>query len=455
MAAKERKRAALTALRELAEELGLPVSRRKVDLSGPDFTALHAQVLEACTTEPQRSRAADALSRFRTATLPPLPVAQGAGGPAPPAVAPPASAAASAPAPETESPGEFRLRSTSCLFTWNNSGFANWNLESLWATFLLFLRGLHFVIEWTATMERSLQSKEQGRVHLHAFVDFKKAPDWTSLEAMRFLAGLPNASPTRARGDNIRVVKDQGHFYAWAWKEGTLYVATSGYEPWKDYAVKGLWIDDLWTQHKLSHDVYLEYAAQVRVGYVNRAKQVEAVRARERSAAQQKRRSEVAAQLAPLQNEFRAEVWSSLGPWFSQYQEVLPRYKFLVLQGASRTGKSTLARSLGGTPFIQTVQSALSPDLRGYDPHVHNYILFDNVNDMSFVLDYRALFQANNDVHTLGDSKTGMYSYDIWIWRVPIVITVDLSADWDQAEPWIHANSMHVFLRGPSWVQRI
>ena len=292
MAAKERKRAALTALRELAEELGLPVSRRKVDLSGPDFTALHAQVLEACTTEPQRSRAADALSRFRTATLPPLPVAQGAGGPAPPAVAPPASAAASAPAPETESPGEFRLRSTSCLFTWNNTGFANWNLESLWATFLLFLRGLHFVIEWTATMERSLQSKEQGRVHLHAFVEFKKAPDWTSLEAMRFLAGLPNASPTRARGDNIRVVKDQGHFYAWAWKEGTLYVATSGYEPWKDYAVKGLWIDDLWTQHKLSHDVYLEYAAQVRVGYVNRAKQVEAVRARERSAAQQKRRSE-------------------------------------------------------------------------------------------------------------------------------------------------------------------
>ena len=36
-----------------------------------------------------------------------------------------------------------------------------------------------------------------------------------------------------------------------------------------------------------------------------------------------------------------------------------------------------------------------------------------------------------------------------------VVITVDLSADWDQAEPWIHANSMHVFLRGPSWVQRI
>ena len=26
---------------------------------------------------------------------------------------------------------------------------------------------------------------------------------------------------------------------------------------------------------------------------------------------------------------------------------------------------------------------------------------------MKFILDYRALFQANNDIHTLGDSKTG------------------------------------------------
>ena len=79
---------------------------------------------------------------------------------------------------------------------------------------------------------------------------------------------------------------------------------------------------------------------------------------------------------------------------------------------------------------------------------------FDNVNDMQFVLDYRALFQANNDIHTLGDSKKGCYSYDVWLWRVPIVITVDMSATWDQNEPWIQANSTHVFLEGQSWVER-
>ena len=137
----------------------------------------------------------------------------------------------------------------------------------------------------------------------------------------------------------------------------------------------------------------------------------------------------------------------------NQYKRNLPCYEFLVLQGASRTGESMLARSIGGTPFIQTVQSAASPDLRGYDPSLHSYIVFDNVNDMSFVLNYKALLQANNDVHTLGDSKTGMYSYEIWTWIVPIVVTVDLSACWDQNETWIRDNSQRVFLNGPSWVE--
>ena len=75
-----------------------------------------------------------------------------------------------------------------------------------------------------------------------------------------------------------------------------------------------------------------------------------------------------------------------------------------------------------------TLQSATDLDLRNYDPDFHSYFLFDNVNDMKFVLDQRALFQSNNDVHTLGESKTGMYSYDVWLFQVPLVVTVDFEA---------------------------
>ena len=175
----------------------------------------------------------------------------------------------------------------------------------------------------------------------------------------------PNASPTRARGPDQRVVKDQGHFYCWAWKDGTEKVRTSGYEPWRDYSVKGIWIDELWSGHKLSHEVYLDYAARVRVGFANRLRQVEAVRTHEQSHRVRGERQAVAAALAPAQAAFQPWVAAALGPWMQQYTRELPRYHFLVLRGASRTGKSTLARGLGGTPFVQTVQSAKTPDPMG------------------------------------------------------------------------------------------
>ena len=81
--------------------------------------------------------------------------------------------------------------------------------------------------------------------------------------------------------------------------------------------------------------------------------------------------------------------------------------------------------------------------------------VFDNVNDMQFVLDYRAMFQANNDVHTLGESKTRMYSYQVWLWRIPLVITIDDSAEWDSSEPWVSENMFEVTLSGPSWVEHV
>ena len=348
-AAKERKRKAVVQLRELAQEVGVEQNRRKTDLSRADFAAAHATVRAVCRTAEQQQRADALLATFSgevESALPPVPAAAGQEAQPEPGAQPEPDAQA-----ETK---EFRFRSTSCLFTWNSKTFANWNLDVLWASLLTFLATLKFVGCWTATIERSLLSTLKGRIHLHVFVEFVSAVDWASLERMRFKGALPNASPTRARGDNMRVVKDQGHFYAWAWKEGTLKVGTSGaaiisqpkgfvndflqrliftcqnqakslgfetsgYEPWVDYAVKGCWIDELWTQHKLSHETYLHYAAQVRVGFVNRCKQVEAVQARERTAQQQKRRQEIAASLAPMQNAFRLDVLARLEPWWRQH----------------------------------------------------------------------------------------------------------------------------------------
>ena len=455
----------MDALRGLAEEVGVPHSRKKRDLPMAEFEELYALVVQACDL-PQKRKAEAALSDFKGTDMVRLPLLNPGGGrgagTVPAAVADvdgpvlnPAGIDGSVPAgavvEDVGDDGGFRLRCSSCLFTYNNRRFGAADKERLWERFLAFLRSSAFITEWTATMEHSLRSKMQGRLHLHVFVEFVKAIDWTSVTKMAFDGGLPNASPTVARGRDQRAVIDQGHFYAWAWKVGTVCVATSGHEPWLDYAVRGHWLDDLWAQHKLDHEKYIEYAAASRIGFLTRLKQAQALQEREREARFEVEQRQVAGRLSKQQCQFNPDVVARLKPWISQYGNELPRYMFLVLRGVSRAGKSTLAKALGKRPFVQTVQSATAPDLKGFSRTTHDYILFDNVNSMDFVLASRALFQANVDVHTLAESRTGLYAYKVWLWRVPLVVTVDDSATWNPQEPWIQANCHDVYLDRPCY----
>ena len=67
----------------------------------------------------------------------------------------------------------------------------------------------------------------------------------------------------------------------------------------------------------------------------------------------------------------------------------------------------------------------------------------------SFLLNFRAMLQANNDEHILGSSATGVYSYRIWLWKVPIVLTVDLQAKWDSENGWVKENCVEVKFDAP------
>ncbi|CAJ1353999.1 unnamed protein product [Effrenium voratum] len=351
----------------------------------------------------------------------------------------------------------FRLRASSALFTFNSLALKR---ES-WSDFLTWLATLEFVARFTATMEDSYHSAHEGRVYLHFFAEFNRPVDWTTLRPVIFGGITPNAQPTRARGPRTREAMDQGHFYCYAQKVGTLEVATSNYEPWIHYTVKGPWLDSQWSAHKLSYQTYLQYArspqCQVRTGFIGRQRQVEAVQMHEERGRLLEQQAAAEVSLQRLKGDFKAPVLARCEPWASQCQEPKMRYKFLILRGGSQSGKSTLAKSLGdifglGKPFIQTVQDAEAADLKGFDRQQYGYILFDNINSMEFVLSQRALFQANCDVHQLAQSNTGIYSYAVWLFKIPIVGTVDMSATWDSREPWLAANMHEVLLDGPCYL---
>ena len=69
-----------------------------------------------------------------------------------------------------------------------------------------------------------------------------------------------------------------------------------------------------------------------------------------------------------------------------------------------------------GRPFVQTVQNAERAGPKLFDRKTHGRTMFDNANHMKFILDQRALFQANNNIHARGESKMGIYSYDVWLY---------------------------------------
>ena len=50
---------------------------------------------------------------------------------------------------------------------------------------------------------------------------------------------------------------------------------------------------------------------------------------------------------------------------------------------------------------------------------------------------------------TLGASATGMYSHRVWLWQVPIILTVDTQADWDGDNGLAEKNCVEVEFDAP------
>ena len=78
--ARDRKRKAVSELRDLAAELGVPTDRKLPDLTAVAFTAAHAQVVAACRTDQQRQRAAALAAAWKGEGAPSLPPVAGRGG---------------------------------------------------------------------------------------------------------------------------------------------------------------------------------------------------------------------------------------------------------------------------------------------------------------------------------------------------------------------------------------
>ena len=137
--------------------------------------------------------------------------------------------------------------------------------------------------------------------------------------------------------------------------------------------------------------------------------------------------------------------------WQATFKKVHSRYRFLILEGSSCTGKTFYAKWMDGDPkycYECNCAATEDPDLRSFDPLLHKTILFDE-GTPKMVMRQKKLFQAPPGFVTIGNSATNCHAYTVMVSGTKMVVcsnewTSKLNQMSDEDKAWLICNSVHV-----------
>ena len=139
-----------------------------------------------------------------------------------------------------------------------------------------------------------------------------------------------------------------------------------------------------------------------------------------------------------------------------QFNEIRSRYKFLVVEGKSKTGETYFTKWMMGNPdrvFETDCASCPEPELRDFKALYHQVILFDQASP-ALVIAQQKLFQAPPCFVELGCSTTNCHSYKVLVSGIRLVIC---SNGWSEAvasmssqadKDWLNDNSFVLNVKG-------
>ena len=312
--------------------------------------------------------------------------------------------------------------------------------------------------EWGWSLEvctRTLKDTGEIRVHLHMWINFGacnlSARARVVPRDFRFMGAAPHRSPWHGRchgGSNVY----GGLFYVQAAKIGV--VAQDGNrEMHVDYAVLPQWVFSLYVARKMLAPVARELL--IRGGLSARAYvgELDFVEENKRAA---EHRAEQVALLDQLRGQERPyRVVPEVTQWLSEFEELRDRYRFLVLDGPSRTGKSRFATGLVGIgrALVVDCHNAPEPNLRSFRRGEHDLVLFDEC-PASLVASCRKVFQSSIQPAGLGASATNQYAYSAWLHRVKLVVASNSFAEGMSTlsrsdQDWLRHNMVYVRVDSP------
>ena len=314
--------------------------------------------------------------------------------------------------------------------------------------------------DWAICMEvcpevYALQGTLQ--VHFHMFL---RSPNWMSLRRAAWMH-LDGAGPNVARAvGGLAASRAQGnwsgYFYCCVDKDGHLFHRANR-RPFKDFLVNASWILNLVQARKLCVE---KAKALVRQCVSGAYRTLQELRLQDDLLEAEALAEEKLAIQDHLHKQLSTwKTFSVVQTWQAQYASILQRYKFLILSGPSRMGKTVFARSLCD-PSKQVLEvncaSGREPDLRAYRIRTHDLILFDEI-EAPAVAAQRKLFQAPAAEVQLGCSATNCHSYTVWTHRRKFVLATN---NWASSlkcvsaadREWIAANSLLLNVDAPMWL---
>jgi len=304
---------------------------------------------------------------------------------------------------------------------------------------------------------KSFVAENAVRVHFHLCLRGKPKIRLKCLDKLAFRRTPPHISEgivhsTRAAS---RANGFQAMHYVQVNKVGSIFRYGTR-EPYTEYQVNGDWILGLCQARKLTYTAAKAELVRCAKNLPRNLQTLDLWWNEQRKERLRDLQAEVQMQIS-LNTRASRRV-PAVDHWLQQFLTVQRRYKFLVLDGPTRMGKTEFAKSLVGPgQCLELNMSAASePNLRDYDHEEHELILFDECS-IDAILRQKRLFQAPACVLSLGASATNCFAYDVWVHRKKLVVATNV---WRQSlqgctkadQEWLQGNSVYVFVDAPLWI---
>ena len=323
--------------------------------------------------------------------------------------------------------------------------------------------------ELSCCMELSLHA-DKPRWHFHLVVSNLRVARTNRAEGVVVLyksllnefAPSPVLRCTLARGKNAESAGHRMHCYGQWCKIGSLYRYDDfprGYE----FVCKAGWTLAAWQMRKLTTK---EVTKEIIFNRDSVSATLQKIREVTEAEIEQWMRSEKAKAIQEIEapGSLRAfRKYPQVNMWRAQYLkakllrsregEKITRFKFLVLCGDSRFGKTRFACSLYGCPqtYVAQCQGVTQPSLAGFDPRRDRCIVLDEPSP-DLVDSCKVFLQASLEGSELYQSPTQRFTRWVWVYAVPIIICTN---DWIHEKDnsplarWIRENQVFVNVTSP------